>query len=280
MADDASAVAEFDRDIALTELGDGSYAADLQPGWVVGNGLNGGYLLATVGHAVRRSAAQPDPFTISAYYLSASNPGPATIVTRSLREGRSVSTWAADLTQDGETRITALATYGDLGRLADDVGTTATEPDLPPVEECWSMDLAPPEFRAVAPPLLGRFDLRMDPRAAGWAIGRPSGRARILAWFRLHDDREPDPLSLLLAVDALPPTTFELGRTGWAPTLELTAHVRARPAPGWLRVRHETRNLAGGMFEEDCEVWDSAGRLVAQSRQLARQPRPVASTAP
>ena len=55
---------------------------------------------------------------------------------------------------------------------------------------------------------------------------------------------------------------------GWAPTLELTAHVRAGPAPGWLKVRHATRNLAGGMFEEDCEVWDSAGRLVAQSRQL------------
>jgi hypothetical protein len=69
--------------------------------------------------------------------------------------------------------------------------------------------------------------------------------------------------------------TFDLGRMGWAPTMELTAHVRAVPAPGWLVVRHETRNLAGGMFEEDCEVWDSAGRLVAQSRQLARVPRPT-----
>jgi hypothetical protein len=123
------------------------------------------------------------------------------------------------------------------------------------------------------PPLLGRFDLRLDPATAGWARGRPSGRALIQAWFRLHDEREPDPLALLLAVDAMPPVTFELGRMGWAPTLELTVHVRARPAPGWLRLRHETRNLAGGMFEEDCEVWDAAGRLVAQSRQLARQPR-------
>ncbi|MGA9746118.1 MAG: thioesterase family protein, partial [Nocardioides sp.] len=56
--------------------------------------------------------------------------------------------------------------------------------------------------------------------------------------------------------------------------LELGVHLRARPAPGWLRVMHRTRNLAGGLFEEDAEVWDSAGRLVAQSRQLAKVPRP------
>jgi hypothetical protein len=79
---------------------------------------------------------------------------------------------------------------------------------------------------------------------------------------------------LLLAVDTLPPVTFDLGMSGWAPTLELTAHVRARPAPGWLRIRVSTRNFAGGLLEEDAEVWDSRDRLVAQSRQLARAPRP------
>jgi acyl-CoA thioesterase len=265
--------AEFDRDIALVETGERKYAADLRPGWVVGSGVNGGYLLAVLGHAVRRSARHPDPLTISAYYLSATRPGPASVATRLLREGASVSTAAADLAQDGEPRITVLATYGDLDGLPDDVATTAQEPDLPPREKCWGLDLAPPGFRETAPPLLGRFELRIDPATAGWATGRPGGRGVIQAWFRLNDDREPDPLSLLLAVDAMPPVTFELGRMGWAPTLELTVHVRARPAPGWLKLRHETRNMAGGMFEEDCEVWDSAGRLVAQSRQLARLPR-------
>jgi acyl-coenzyme A thioesterase PaaI-like protein len=270
-------MSEFDRDLALEAVpGEpGRYAADLRPGWVVGGGINGGYLLALMGHAVLRSSAHADPFAVSAHFLSASTPGPATVATRGLREGRTVSTYAVDLEQDGQPRITALATYGDLDALPGDVETTATEPDLPPLEECWGMDQAPGEYRALAPPLLHRFDLRLDPRTAGWAVGRPGGRGLVQAWFRLHDGREPDPLALLLAVDAMPPVTFELGRMGWAPTLELTVHVRARPAPGWLKVRHATRNMAGGMFEEDCEVWDESGRLVAQSRQLARQPRPA-----
>jgi hypothetical protein len=259
-------MSEFDHDIALTATRPHTYAADLRDGWVVGGGVNGGFLLATLAHAVRQESAHPDPFSISAHYLSATRPGPAEIATRRLREGRTTSTYAVDLAQDGQARISGLATYGDLAALPDDVATTATEPDLPPREDC--RHLSGPG----TPPLMGRYDLLLDPATAGWADGRPGGRALLQGWWRLHD-REPDALALLLAVDAMPPVTFELGRMGWAPTLELTAHVRGVPAPGWLRIRHESRNVAGGMFEEDCEVWDSAGRLVAQSRQLARQPR-------
>ena len=118
-----------------------------------------------------------------------------------------------------------------------------------------------------------RFGTRFDPAYVGWAVGKPSGRGMHPGWFKLADDREPDPIELLMVVDALPPVTFDLGLPGWAPTLELTAHVRALPAPGWVKVRHAPATSPAGMFEEDCEVWDSAGRLVAQSRQLARTPR-------
>ena len=59
----------------------------------------------------------------------------------------------------------------------------------------------------------------------------------------------------------------------WTPTVELTAHIRANPAPGWLRCRFSTRFVTAGFLEEDGEVWDSTGRLVGQSRQLALVPR-------
>ena len=263
---------EYDAHIAVTPLGD-VFEADLTDGWLVGGGLNGGYMLAVIGHALAQVAdGKPHPISVSAYYLSASVPGQATVHPRVVRDGRSVATLAADLRQGDDVRITVLATYGDLAQLPDDVRTTALPPDLPPLEECISNKHAPEEVRRFAP-LMQRFDMRFDPRHVGWAVGQPSGNGELQAWFRLAEDREPDPLSLLTVVDALPPVTFELGSMGWAPTLELTAHVRALPAPGWLRVRHATRNIAGGMFEEDCEVWDSADRLVAQSRQLARLPR-------
>jgi hypothetical protein len=89
-------------------------------------------------------------------------------------------------------------------------------------------------------------------------------------YFRLRDDRDPDALVLALAADGLPPVVFGLGATGWAPTVELTWHMRAIPAKGPLAVATRARHVSGGWFDEEAEVWDSAGRLVAQSRQLAR----------
>jgi acyl-coenzyme A thioesterase PaaI-like protein len=271
---------EFDRGIALVPRDEPTvYDVQLDGGWRIGAGINGGLLLAVLGNALRHTFPVPhrDPFSISAYYLSASRPGRATVRTQVLRAGRATTTGQASLSQpgaDGEVeRIRAVAAFGDLAGLPEDVRTTAEPPDLPPPEQCVSPADAPPASLEQAE-LLRRLDLRLDPACVGWAVGQPSGTGEIRGWLRMVDGREPDPLLLLLAVDSLPPVSFDLGLFGWTPTLELTAHVRALPAPGWLLVSHATRNLAGGLLEEDAEVWDSAGRLVAQSRQLALVPRP------
>jgi acyl-CoA thioesterase len=96
----------------------------------------------------------------------------------------------------------------------------------------------------------------------------------IHAWARLADGREPDTLALGLFADALPPVVFNAGLPlSWVPTLELTVHVRARPAPGWVRIAGRTRLLAGGYLDEEADVWDADGRLVATARQLALAPR-------
>jgi hypothetical protein len=252
---------EFDRDTAVARREPGVYDIDLSAGWTIINAVNGGYLLAVLGRALADALPHPDPFTISAHYLTASQPGPAVVRTEVVRTGRTLSTGQASLFQyDDEgreiERIRVLASYGDLDSLPDDVRTTATPPAIPPMDQCFGAADSPggapvPGSSAIT----DRLMLKLDPATLGWALGAPSGRGEMRAWFGLADGRDADPLSLLLAVDALPPTAFELGLSGWVPTVELTVHVRARPAPGPLRVSVTTRNLAGGFLEEDAEVW-------------------------
>jgi hypothetical protein len=55
----------------------------------------------------------------------------------------------------------------------------------------------------------------------------------------------------------------------------LLLHVWARPVPGWLAASFRTRFLVEGYLEEDGEVWDTAGHLVALSRQLAIARGPI-----
>ncbi|GAA1038621.1 thioesterase family protein [Streptomyces murinus] len=265
---------EFDRDTAVVRREPGVYDIDLSAGWTILGAVNGGYLLAVLGRALGDALPHPDPFTVSAHYLTASRPGRAVIRTETVRTGRTLSTGQASLFQyDDEgnevERIRVLASYGDLAGLPDDVRTTAKPPAIPPYEQCFGPADGPDPLKGVSA-ITDRLLLKLDPATVGWAIGQPSGKGEMRAWFGLADGRDADPLSLLLAVDALPPTAFEMGLKGWVPTVELTTHIRHRPAPGPLRVAITTRNLAGGFLEEDAEVWDSEERLVAQSRQLAR----------
>ncbi len=50
---------------------------------------------------------------------------------------------------------------------------------------------------------------------------------------------------------------------------ELAVQVRNPKPTGWLACSFATRFVTDGMFEEDGEIWDEEGNLVALSRQLA-----------
>ena len=155
---------------------------------------------------------------------------------------------------------------------ADDrLAWTGERPKLPPIEECvnlgeWPGTVGPDGVAGYA----AQVDLRLDPATIGWRHGHPAGVPEMRGYFQLREHRDPDAYLLALAVDGLPPVVFGLGATGWAPTVELTWYMRAVPVPGALQVAARCRNVSGGWFDEEAEVWDAAGRLVAQSRQLAR----------
>ena len=52
--------------------------------------------------------------------------------------------------------------------------------------------------------------------------------------------------------------------------MQLTSYLRALPAPGPVLIRQWVQVIDDGFVDEVCQIWDSAGRLVAQGTQLAK----------
>jgi acyl-CoA thioesterase len=266
---------------AVRSVGDGTWAADIAAGWDVAGNANGGYLMAMAARAMAGATGRPDPVSVTAHYLAPGRPGPVTVGVSVVRAGRRFATAAATVADGERPLITAVGTFTDFeaaerGGEADLRRVEAAPPELPPVEECPLVRPAEP----FPPPFTGRVELRLHPDDARFVEGRPSGRLAMRGWFRLPGGEPVGTLGLLQAADAFPPTAFNAALpVAWTPTLELTVHVRARPAEGWLRCAFTTRFVVGGFLEEDGEIWDATGALVAQCRQLALVPRPAAGGA-
>jgi acyl-coenzyme A thioesterase PaaI-like protein len=250
----------------------GGVTAVLDPGWDVGgNVLNGGYLLAVAARAAVLDSPHPHPVALAASYLRATGPGPVTLDVLPGPAGRTLAHATVTLRGPDGPSLAVQATTATLG---DDAPLwCAPPPDAAPVERCLASDgtVAGRPTKEVG--LRHRVETRLDPATAGWLDGRPSGEPVMRAWVRLADGAEPDPFSLVLFADVLPPTSWAMGRYGWAPTVQLQVLVRALPAPGWCLVEARANEVAGGWLDEDYRIWDATGRLVAQSRQLARTPR-------
>jgi acyl-coenzyme A thioesterase PaaI-like protein len=265
---------------ALAPGGDGGdggthafHRVELDPAWTIGGKPNGGYLLATMARAALASVAaiegpaHPHPVTATAHYVASPDPGPAEVHVELLRRGRRKSQARARLVRDGDVCVEAAFTLGRHDPAAEPWWTDVAAPVLPPVDDCLRLPAV--GTSGIALPIMELVDIRLDPAVAGFRRGAPAGRGELRGWLAFADGRAPDPLSLLFALDAFPPATFDRASTGWVPTLELTAYVRAVPAPGPLRVRQRARLVEADLVDEVCHVWDSRGRLVAQATQLA-----------
>jgi len=257
----------FDKATAVAG-GPERWTAEVDPDWTVAGRPNGGYLLALATRAALKADGQPHPLAVSAHFLAPADLGPAVLEVERLRAGRTLATTSVTLAQQGGARVAALVTAG---RLDPGAGPgwqrDGGPPAMPPAEECLP---AVPELPGGVPVnLLHHLDLRMDPATTGWFTGRPSGSLDMRGWVRFRDGRPADPLALLQMADALPPSSFDLGLPGWAPTVALSVYLRGLPAPGWLACVVRGQLWQGGWFDEQAEVWDSGGRLVAQARQFA-----------
>jgi hypothetical protein len=200
---------------------------------------------------------------MTSHFLGRTMPGEASLASRVIKSGRSLSVTAVDLIQSDRISVTSLITWGELSTFQGPTGPLLPPPDL----QGASMTQDGVKM-SLASTFITQFDYQMPLDVARGSSGQPTGKAQAAGRMRFKHDRQPDLLSMPCIADGFPPAIFQLGHYGWAPTLELTIHFRARPSAGWLTIDLNARHLLNGAFEEDCNIWDSKGNLVAMSRQL------------
>jgi hypothetical protein len=259
----------FATETAVRSAEGGGFVAEVYDGWDIGGHANGGYLLAIAGRAMTAAAGRP-PLTVTGHFLRPVPAGPVEIDVEIVRTGRRLATARATMTKDGAPVLTLLGSFGDQTPGGPSV-MMESPLRLPPFEEC----AAPPDpTDGPMPTLMNNLRVRLRPGDEGFRSGSPSGRAEIQGWFGFVDEAPIDAIGLLFAADAFPPPVFNTELpVAWTPTVELTVHVRAVPAPGALRCAFRSRFIQGGLLDEEGEIWDGDDVLVAQSRQISLVPR-------
>ncbi len=257
--------------VALVHDGD-DLVGRVPEGWDVFGVPHGGYLLALAGNAVLTATGAPDLFTITAHYLRKAAHSPVRFRVAPVGGSRRFTTVTATATQGDDVVLSVMASVGDREGLSgpswrherpwDPAGARLTP-------RAGSAEMAAAASGGfVAPEVATRAGERLDVETLGFAGGRPDGTGEIRA---VVEDVPADQLGALLTCDVTPPAAWNaLGPAGWVPTVELTAHVRARTGTGPLSVRATSHHVSDGFLEEDALVHDAEGRLMVQSRQLAR----------
>lgn len=266
----------FTAAMALREVESGPggvvFVGELNKHWTIGPKVHGGAMVALCASAARSAYGEPalQPVAVSANFLSAPDPGEMRLVTALRKRGRRISVVDVELNQGDRTAVHAVITLG------------VPEHDAPPLLSANPVvDLMPPEPPEGVEPILPGHRLAglvhlgegCDVRPLLSTL-RPSidGQPPVLQMWARPRGVAPDALFALMCGDLSAPVTFSVGRTGWAPTVQFTAFLRALPADGWLRVICTCTEIGQDWFDEDHTVVDQTGRIVAQSRQLALVP--------
>jgi acyl-CoA thioesterase len=262
------------------------FDADVSPNWRAGRGPHGGYLAAMLLRALTETVADARraPRSLTIHYARAPEPGPVEIHTTIERAGRSLSTLAARMEQDGKLMALALAAFSVPWHAPEiaDLPLPDVEPAEPRVD-----GLRPPHPQA--PPFARHMEFQ--PRMGTRPFTGADAPMEVGGWLALAEPRPLDALALAFFSDALfSPPFIRLTEPAVTPTVDLTIHFRAslahprgddlgddddRATPrGADPVEHcfarfRSTVVHEGFFEEDGVIWAADGTVLLHSRQLA-----------
>lgn len=256
----------FDQDMALEKTGNTIISGRISDEWSINGNPNGGYLMALMLAAMLEHTEKKHPAIVTANYI-----GPTRVDedgrfdVETIARGKTFDRMQATLTQQGKEKVRAWGTFVEHGDCPGDPRYERTPPPVEELDRC----IAIPEFGRYT--LYRHMDVRLDPACAGWFQGQLTDISEHKGWIRFKEPRPLDALALVLMADAFPPPVMSShGMQAWVPTIEFSVNIRSIPESSWLKARFRSRYITCGLVEEDGELWDENGDLVAISRQIAQ----------
>jgi len=256
----------FADDTQLKKLSDGHYEVEITANWSIGDTPNGGYLMALAVKAMQDFSQGDAPIMVSTNYVGRSEAGTATLHVERIGASRQFDRLQLRASQNGKTVFVAWGTLMEAYPEKPESTRYEHPPlDLLPLEQCTT------RFSVPHISMSQQLDIRLEPDTAGWMHGKPGDFSEMRGWACLKDFDHWDAASVAMICDAFPPCIFASeGMLGWVPTVEINIQLRQIPKTRWLKCRLMTRFIRSGLLEEDCELWDEEGNLVALSRQLSQ----------
>ena len=258
-------MSRFDDDIAVIPKGDWLYGGNVSDNWSINGIPNGGYLMALLTNAMLQKSRNDNIVVVTAAYLSRLRPGPVDLAVENFATSLNMDRFETRLIQDGKERVRAMGTFCQSSQERNDDRYEKDPPIVAPLEQCIRAPHIPKYT------LMDNLDICLDPECTGWFVGKLSPKSEMKGWIKFKEDRSFDPLSVLLMADAFPPPILaSQGAVAWVPTVELSINMHRVPQTTWLKCRFRTHFMSRGFLQEDGEVWDENGELVAVSRQVAQ----------
>ena len=264
----------FQEAIKLENPENNKFIVNPDTNYFVGNTPHGGYLMAVMHKALTSILPHSTAISSSVQYLDRIDAKTFELEVETFRTSRGSSSGIVKLKQDDKICTTFTGTCSDFEFMK---GYDDLQKPLPNIfNESDKKDYIKMNYDKISkgftPAFIQQLECLIHPDHAWWNrdSNDKNNEARCSAFLEMQGGI-PDQFCLSFYSDILPPVVSnKYGPLGWIPTITLTTHIRQLPSTSELYADFKATDINKGYFEQDCNIWDLNGNLVASSRQLTR----------
>jgi acyl-CoA thioesterase len=264
----------FQEAIKLEDIKDNKFIVNPDTNYFVGNTPHGGYLMALMHNALTSILPHSTAISSSVQYLDRIDAKTFELEVETFKTSRGSSSGIVKLKQDDKICTTFTGTCSDFQFMK---GYDGLQKPLPNIfNESDKKDYIKMNYDKISkgftPAFIQQLECLIHPDHAWWNrdSNDKNNEARCSAFLEMQGGI-PDQFCLSFYSDILPPVVSnKYGPLGWIPTITLTTHIRQLPSTSELYADFKASDINKGYFEQDCNIWDLNGNLVASSRQLTR----------